>query len=257
MTSDTHSSATSPSAGTTSRTAIVTGASGGIGAAVSARLGADGYAVVVHYSGNAERAEATVKQVRAAGGRAVAVRADIADEVAVAAMFDVAEQQFGGVDVVVNCAGSMKLATVVDADLAEVDAMHRTNIRGSFVIAQQAARRVRPGGAIITFSTSVIRLSPPTYAAYAASKGAVEAMTMILAREMRGKNVTVNAVAPGPTATALFTDGKSEQAIEGAAKANPLQRLGQPEDIAEVVAFLAGPGRWVNGQVVDANGGMA
>lgn len=255
------SSAASPDATTTSaatsRTAVVTGGSGGIGAAVSTRLGADGYDVVVHYSGNAERAEATVKKVVAAGGRAVAVSADVADEVAVAAMFDVAEQQFGGVDVVVHCAGSMKLATVADADLSEVDAMHRTNIRGSFVVAQQAARRVRRGGAIITFSTSVTRLAPPTYAAYAASKGAVEAMTLILAKEMRGRDVTVNAVAPGPTATALFTSGKTEQAIAGAAQANPLERLGQPEDIAEVVAFLAGPARWVNGQVVYANGGMA
>jgi 3-oxoacyl-[acyl-carrier protein] reductase len=242
---------------TGNRVAIVTGGSRGIGAAVVRKLAQQGHDVVVGYAGNADAAEKSVAAAAEAGARAIAVRADVADEQAVAALFDEAGTAFGGVDVVVNAAGRMALATVADLDLAEFDALHRTNVRGTFVVAQQAARRVRPGGAIIAFSTSVVGLQLPTYGAYVASKAAVEGMTMILARELRGRDVTVNAVAPGPTATALFLDGKDEATVERMAKQPPLERLGRPEDIAGTVAFLAGPaGRWVNGQVVRANGGI-
>lgn len=167
------------------------------------------------------------------------------------------ERAFGGIDVVVHTAGVMVLGPVAEYDLDAFDRLTRTNVRGTFVVAQQAARRVRPGGAVVTFSTSVTRLSFPGYAAYAASKGAVEAMTLVLARELRGRDVTVNAVAPGPTATPLFLEGKDEEAIARLAAQPPLERLGTPEDIATTVAFLAGPGRWINGQVVFANGGIA
>ena len=235
------------------RVAIVTGGSRGIGRAVVSRLAADGYNVVVGYAGNAEEAEAAAREA----GTAIAVQADVADEAAVAALFDAAEETFGGVDVVVHAAGRMTLSPVAELDLDELDALHRTNIRGSFVIAQQAVRRLREGGALITFSTSVIALAFPGYAAYAASKGAVEAMTLVLARELRGRDVTANTVAPGPTATALFLDGKDDETIDRLAKQPPLERLGTPEDIAGVVAFLASPeGHWVNGQVVRANGGI-
>jgi 3-oxoacyl-[acyl-carrier protein] reductase len=241
----------------TTRVAIVTGASRGIGRAVALRLAADGYAVVLGYAGRSDLAEQAVADIEAAGGRGLAVQADVADEKAVAAMFDTAEEHFGGVDAVVNAAGQMMLSTVVDLDLAVLDTMHRTNIRGAFVVAQQAARRLRPGGSIVMFSTSVMGTKFPTYAGYTASKGAVEAMTLILARELRGRDVTVNAVAPGPTATDMFLDGKDEALIANLASQNPLERLGQPEDIARVVAFLAGgEGHWVNGQVLRANGGM-
>ena len=240
----------------TQRIAVVTGGSRGIGRAVAERLAADGQAVAIVYVGNTDEAEAAVSSITTAGGRAVAVRADVADERAVASVFDEVESTFGGVDVVVNAAGVMRLAPVADFDLAVLDSMHRTNIRGTFVVAQEAARRVRSGGAIITFSSSVNKLALPTYAAYAASKGAVDSITRVLANELRGRDITVNAVAPGPTATALFLDGKDEQTIERMAKMNPLERLGTPEAIAEVVSFLAGPGRWVNGQVLYANGGM-
>jgi 3-oxoacyl-[acyl-carrier protein] reductase len=162
------------------------------------------------------------------------------------------------VDVVVNTAGIMLLAPLAEMDLDAFDRMHRVNVRGTFVVSQLAARRLRKGGALINFSTTITRLQAPTYAAYAATKGAVEAMTLILARELRGRDVTVNAVAPGPTATPLFLDGKSEQQIKALASAAPLERLGAPEDIAESVAFLAGSGgRWTNGQVLFANGGIA
>ena len=239
------------------RVAIVTGASRGIGRAAALRLASAGYAVVLGYAGRADLAAQAVADIEVAGGRALAVRADVADATAVAAMFDAAEQHFGGIDAVVNADGQMKLSTVAELDLAELDAIHRTNIRGAFVVAQQAARRLRAGGSLVMFSTSVVGTKFPTYAAYAASKGAVEAMTLILARELRGRDVTVNTVAPGPTATDMFLDGKDEELIAHLAAQNPLERLGQPEDIARVVAFLAGPeGHWVNGQVLRANGGM-
>ena len=199
----------------------------------------------------------TVAAVLAAGGRAIAVGGDVADEIAMSAAFDAVEAEFGGIDIVVNTAGIMILAPIATLNLDDLDRMHRTNIRGTFVVSQQAARRVRSGGAIINFSTSVTRTQFPTYGAYVASKAAVESVTLTLARELRGKDITVNAVAPGPTATALFLDGKDETTIANLSKAAPLERLGQPDDIAETVAFLASPARWVNGQVIFTNGGLA
>ncbi len=242
---------------TTERVAIVTGGSGGIGRASVLRLAADGTAVVVHYNGNRKRAEETVAAVTERGGRAVAVGGDIAEEGTATALFDVAEQELGGVDVLVHTAGIMPLAPVAELDLEVFDRVQRVNVRGTFVVAKLAAQRLRPGGAIITFSTSVTRLQTPGYGAYAASKGAVEALSLILARELRGRDVTVNTVAPGPTATPLFLDGKSPELVERIASGNPFQRLGTPGDIAETVAFLAGPGRWVNGQTLFVNGGAA
>ncbi|MBM3714368.1 MAG: SDR family oxidoreductase [Actinobacteria bacterium] len=239
------------------RVAIVTGGSGGIGRASAERLAADGMAVVVHYAGNKDRADETVARITDAGGRAVAVGADIADEAQMAVVFDTAEERFGGVDVLVHTAGIMLLSPLVDLDLETFDRVQRTNVRGTFVADQLAARRVRSGGAIINFSTSVTRLQIPGYGAYAASKGAVEALTLILARELRGRDVTVNAVSPGPTATPLFFEGKSPEQIEGIAASTPMGRLGTPADIAETVSFLAGPARWVNGQVLYVNGGAA
>ncbi|MCZ4605863.1 SDR family oxidoreductase [Streptomyces sp. Lzd4kr] len=239
------------------RVALVTGGSGGIGRAVAERLASDGTAVGVHYAGNKDKADETVAAITSSGGRAVAVGGDVADEHAMSAAFDAVEQEFGGIDVVVNTAGIMILSPIATLDLDDLDRMHRTNIRGTFVVSQQAARRVRGGGAIVNFSTSVTRLQFPTYGAYVASKGAVEAMTLVLARELRGKDITVNAVAPGPTATPLFLEGKDETTIDNLSKAAPLERLGTPQDIAEAVAFLAGPARWINGQVLYANGGIA
>ncbi|GAA3860616.1 SDR family oxidoreductase [Streptomyces sp. NPDC003328] len=242
---------------TSPRVALVTGGSGGIGHAVVERLARDGFAVAVHYAGNKDRADDLVEAITADGGRAIAVGGDVADEQDMAAAFDAVEAAFGGIDVLVNTAGMMRLGPLVELDLDLLDRMHRTNIRGTFVVDQLAARRLRSGGAIINFSTSVTRAQFPNYGAYVASKAAVEAITLILARELRGRDITVNAVAPGPTATPLFLDGKDEATIDHLAKAVPLERLGRPEDIAESVAFLAGPARWVNGQVLFTNGGLA
>ncbi|MGA7809775.1 SDR family oxidoreductase [Bradyrhizobium sp.] len=239
------------------RVAIVTGASRGIGAAVAERLARDGFTVIVNYAGDTKSAEALVKTIEGSGGRALAVRADVSDAGAVKAMFDKAEAAFGGVDVLINNAGIMKLATVADSDDALFDQQIAINLKGSFNGMREAARRLRAGGRIVNFSTSVVGTRLETYSVYAATKAAVETMTAILSKEMRGRNITVNAVAPGPVATELFLTGKSQELIERLAKANPMERLGAPDDIAAVVAFLVGPdGAWVNGQVLRANGGL-
>lgn len=238
------------------RVAVVTGGSGGIGRDVVKRLAADGFSVAVHYSGSEDRAAEVVGEVASAGGSAVAVRADVADEHAVSAMFSDVTERYGGVDVVVNTAGIMILAPLAETSLETLDRTLRTNLRGTFIVSQWAAENLREGGALINFSSSVVKLALPTYAAYAASKGGVEALTPILAKEMRGRNVTVNTVAPGPTATPLFLDGKSDEQVKHMADMAPLERLGETQDVAEVVSFLAGPGRWVNGQTIYVNGGV-
>ena len=243
----------------TPRTAIVTGASRGIGAASAQRLAQDGLRGVVNYAGRAADAQTVVQAITDAGGQAIAVQADVADPAAVARLFDQALQAFGSVDVLVNNAGVMpsQLPTLANTDDATFDQLLAINLKGSFNTLREAARRMADGGRIVNFSTSVIGLALPGYAVYAATKSAVETMTNILAKELRGRQITVNAVAPGPTATALFLDGKTPELVERLAQANPMGRLGTPEDIASVVAFLAGPdGAWVNGQTLRANGGM-
>ncbi|WP_416901943.1 SDR family oxidoreductase [Micromonospora echinospora] len=240
------------------RVAIVTGGSQGIGRQIVKRLAADGYAVVLNFATSKVEAEQTVAEIVAAGGNAVAVQADVGDEFAVARLFDTAERTYGGIDVVVNSAGIVVHAPIAELDLADLDRVHRTNIRGTFVVDQQAARRVRPGGTIVNISSTTPRLSLPGYAAYAASKAAVDAITLILARELGERDVTVNAVAPGATATALFLKGKDEQTIARMAAMSPMNRLGDPTDTADLVAFLASPAaRWINGQVLYVNGAAA
>ena len=240
-----------------SKVAIVTGASRGIGAAVAERLARDGFTVVVNYSGNDAAAEALVRKIEAAGGRALSAKADVGDPQAVRGLFDAAEAAFGGIDVLVNNAGIMKLATLADSDDALFDSQVAVNLKGTFNALREASRRLRNGGRIVNFSTSVVGLRLETYGVYVATKAAVEAMTPVLAKELRGRSITVNAIAPGPAATGLFLNGKSPELIDRMSKMNPLERLGTPEDIAAAVAFLVGPdGSWINGQVLRANGGM-
>ena len=239
------------------KVAIVTGASRGIGAAIASRLARDGYAVVVNYAWNADHAKGVVAKIKAAGGKAIAAQGDISDRVAVAGVFDAAETAFGGVDVVVNNAGIMMLASIADSDEALFDRQVAVNLKGTFNSLREASKRLREGGRIVNFSSSVVGLKPETYGVYAATKAAVELITGVLAKELRGRSITVNAIAPGPTATELFFDGKSQELVEWIAKANPLERLGTPGEIAAAVAFLVGPdGGWINGQVIRANGGM-
>ena len=241
----------------TNKVAIVTGASRGIGAAVAERLAADGFTIVINYSGDTKSAEALARKIEASGGRALTAKADVSDPGAVRGMFDAAEAAFGGVDVLVNNAGIMKLAKIADSDDALFDQQVAINLKGSFNAMREAARRLRDGGRIVNFSTSVVGTRIETYGIYAATKAAIETMTSVLAKELRGRSITVNAVAPGPTATDLFLKGKSPELIERFAKMNPLERLGTPEDIAASVAFLAGPdGAWINGQTLRANGGL-
>jgi 3-oxoacyl-[acyl-carrier protein] reductase len=240
------------------KVAIVTGASGGIGRAVAIRLARDGFAVVVHYSGNAEKAEDAVAKIKVGGGRAVAVQANVANAADVERLFKNAVDTFGAIDVVVNCAGIMPLARIADGDLEVFDKVIATNLRGAFIVLVQAARHVSPGGRIIAFSTSVVALALPTYGPYIASKAGVEGLVHVLANELRGRHITVNAVAPGPVPTELFLAGKTEAQINEMSQLPPLERLGQSEDIANVVSSLAGPeGGWVNAQVLRVNGGFA
>jgi 3-oxoacyl-[acyl-carrier protein] reductase len=239
------------------KVAIVTGASRGIGAAVAERLGRDGFSVIVNYSGSVEAADALVRKIQEGGGRALAVKADVSDARAVREMFETTVAKFGGVDVLVNNAGIMAVANIADTDDASFDKQIAINLKGTFNTLREGAKRLRAGGRIINFSSSVVGLLQPTYAVYAGTKAAVEAMTSVLAKELRGRNITVNAVAPGPTATDLFLKGKPQAVIDHLAKLAPLERLGEPADIARAVSFLAGPdGAWINGQVLRANGGI-
>jgi 3-oxoacyl-[acyl-carrier protein] reductase len=239
------------------RTALVTGGTGGMGRVIASRLAADGFDVAIAYTGNVDLADATVGEIKEHGRLGAAFAADIADEAAVSALFDAVDDHFGHLDVVVHTAGINRPAVLIDLDLADFDAIHRVNVRGTFVVNQQAARRVRAQGSIVNVSTSMVRFAPPGLSAYAASKSAVDTLTRILAKELRGRDITVNAVAPGPTATAAFLASTSAEEREQLAALPPLGRLGRPEDVAGVVSFLVGPtGRWVNGQVVYANGGF-
>ncbi|WP_133646923.1 SDR family oxidoreductase [Paraburkholderia flava] len=239
------------------KVAIVTGSSRGIGAAIATRLAADGFTVVINYAGRAAEAEQLANTIEKSGGHAIAAQADVSDAAAVARLFDAAEAAYGGVDVLVNNAGIMKLASMADSDDALFDSQIAINLKGTFNTLREAARRLRNGGRIVNLSTSVVGLKLETYGVYAATKAAVETMTAILSKELRGRSITVNAVAPGPTGTDLFLNGKSPELIERMSKMNPLERLGTPADIANAVAFLAGPdGGWINGQVLRSNGGM-
>lgn len=239
------------------RVAIVTGASKGIGRAIALRLAKDGIAVVVNYATSRQAADEVVAEIQAGGGKAVAVQADIGSPTAAATLFDAAEQSFGGADILVNNAGVMRLAPLAEMDDEAFEFQLAVNLTGTFRGIREAGRRLRDGGRIINFSSSVVGAYGPAYGGYAATKAAVEALTHVASKELGRRKITVNAVAPGPVETELFMTGKSDELVQNIVKTIPLGRLGQPQDIASVVSFLAGPdGGWVNGQVLRANGGM-
>ena len=239
------------------KSVIVTGASRGIGRAVAIRLARDGFAVAVNYAGNATKAQEVVTEIKSSNGHAIAIQGDVANVSDVDSLFKKTIDAFGGINVVVNCAGIMPLSPISEGNLELFDKVIATNLRGTFVVLGKASQTVSTGGRIIAFSSSVIAMAFPTYGPYIASKAGVEGLVRVLANEMRGRSITVNAVAPGPVATELFLTGKAEEQIDQLRKLSPLERLGQPEDIANVVSFLAGPeGGWVNGQILRANGGF-
>ena len=241
------------------KVAIVTGASRGIGRAIALRLAQDGFAVTVNYASRAGDAQEVVDQIAAGGGRARAVQGDVANAADCARLFEATENAFGGVDVLVNNAGVIQPGTTLLADTSDelYERIFAINTRGTFNMLRLAATRLRQGGRIVNFSTSAIGLALPGYAVYAGAKAAIETMTNIFAKELRGKGISVTALAPGPTATELFLDGKPAELVERLAQAAPLERLGTPQDIANTVAFLVGPeGEWVNGQTLRVNGGI-
>jgi 3-oxoacyl-[acyl-carrier protein] reductase len=239
------------------KVAIVTGASRGIGRAIAKRLAADRFVVVVNYAGNIAKAEQAVDEINASGGEAIAIQGDVASAYDVKRLFEKTLQTFGQIDVVVNNAGIMSLSLITNVDVEIFDKVIATNLRGAFLMLGQAAQHVAEGGRIIALSSSVLAKFFPTYGPYIASKAGVEGLVHVLANELRGRNITVNAVAPGPVGTELFLSDKSEEQIAQLRKLAPLERLGQPEDVASVVAFLAGPdGGWINGQIVRTNGGF-
>jgi 3-oxoacyl-[acyl-carrier protein] reductase len=241
-----------------SQVAIVTGASRGIGAAVARRLASDGFAVAINYASSSKEAEALVAELSAQGAKAIAVKADVANAGEVRTMFEITEQQLGKIDVLVNNAGVLKTVPLADTSDALYDQTFDINVRGTFNTLREAAGRMNEGGRIVNSSSTTLGLNMPGYAVYNATKAAVEAFTHVFAKELRGRHITVNAVAPGPIATSLFLDGKTEEQIRTFANMPPLQRLGQPEDIASVVSFLASADAgWVNGQILRANGGVA
>lgn len=243
---------------TSRRVALVTGGSRGIGAAIALRLARDGHAVAINYASSATAAEALAEQIRQAGGQAAALRADVSDPGQANALFEAAEAALGRIDVLVNSAGVLHVQPLAQTSDEQYEQMFNINTRGTFNMLRAAATRLADEGRVINLSSTTIALNLPGYAAYIGSKAAVEGFTRVFAKELRGRRVTVNAVAPGPVATELFMTGKSPELIEHYAKLPPLERLGQPDDIAGVVAFLAGPdGGWINGQVLRANGGVA
>ncbi|NYT84304.1 SDR family oxidoreductase [Pollutimonas harenae] len=240
------------------RTAIVTGASRGIGRDIALRLAADGFQVAVNYSGNAGKAQEVVAAIEAAGGAAIAVQADVSQVEDVRRLFATTKEAFGTISAVVHSAGVMPLAPITPDGIETFDHAVQINLRGAFLVLGQAAEYLEAGGRIVALSTSVIAKSFPQYGPYIAAKAGVEGLVRVLANELRGRNITVNAVAPGPVATELFFDGKTDEQIAQLGKLAPLERLGQPEDIARVVSFLVGAdGGWVNAQTVRANGGFA
>jgi 3-oxoacyl-[acyl-carrier protein] reductase len=242
---------------TENRVAIVTGGSRGIGRAIAERLAADGFAVAVNYAGNKIKAEETVAAIKAAGGKAVAIAGDVSKEADVAKIYEGTKSAFGRVDVVVNNAGIMSLAAIAEGKIEEFDRIVSINLRGMYLMMWQAAKHLVRGGRFVAISTGVIGRSLPAYGAYIASKLGVEGLVRVFANELRGHNITVNGIAPGPVATELFLSGKSDELIAQFAKGPPLERLGEPADIAKAVSFLVGPdGDWVNGQILRVNGGL-
>jgi len=242
--------------GLNSKVAIVTGAARGIGRAIALRLAKDGAAIIVNYSGSVQHAQETVGLIEQSGSRAVAVQADVSKVGDVKRLFDTCFEKFGRLEILVNNAGVMFTKPVVEVGEEEFDRIFAVNVKGTFLCCQQAAKRMAEGGRIVNFSSSTTAMMLPGYAAYVATKGAVEQFSHVLAKELGSKKITVNVMSPGPTDTELFSQGKSEEQKQRFAQMAALGRLGQPQDIADVVALLVSEdAHWITGQNIRANGG--
>lgn len=240
------------------KVAIVTGSSRGIGKAIAQRLSDEGAAVVVNYAGSSDKAQEVVEQIEAKGGSAIALQADVSKTAEIQRLFDQTIEKFGKVDILVNNAGIILYKLLTDVTEADFDKIFAINVKGTFFACQQAAQRMADGGRIINFSSSTTAMMLPTYSAYVATKGAVEQITRVLAKELGGRGITVNVISPGPTGTELFMTGKTEEQINSIAQMAALGRLGEVQDIADVVAFLVSDdARWITGQNIRVNGGAA
>ncbi|QEC42026.1 SDR family oxidoreductase [Pseudobacter ginsenosidimutans] len=237
---------------------LVTGASRGIGASVAKELAKGGAKLIVNYAGGKAEAEKTVEEIKAAGGDAIALQADVSKSADVSRLFDEAIAHYGRIDVLVNNAGIMITKLLKDTTDEEFTQQFDVNVRGTFNTLREAATKLADKGTIINFSSSTTRLMLPGYGTYVATKGAVEQMTRVFAKEMGARGITVNAVLPGPVNTELFTQGKSAELISRLASLNAFNRIGEPDDIAKVVVFLAGDeAKWISGQTIGINGAMA
>lgn len=240
------------------KVAIVTGASRGIGRAIALKLAGNGASIIVNYAGNAQKAQQTVEEIKVLGVEAHPIQADVSKISEIKKLFDQTIKQFGKVDILVNNAGINIYKPIIEVTEEDFDKIFDINVKGTYFACQQAALRMADSGRIINFSSSTTAMMLPTYSAYVATKGAVEQMTRVLAKELGSKGITVNVVSPGPTDTELFREGKSEEAINRFAQMAALGRLGQVQDIADVVAFLASDdARWITGQNIRVNGGIA
>lgn len=244
------------STSTYGKVALVTGSSRGIGRAIAKRLGDDGARVVVNYRADEESAARVVEEIESAGSSALAVRADVADPASLRGLFDATEARFGGIDLVVNNVATARFAPLRDTTDEDFETMLATNVRSGFVALREAARRVRDGGRIVVVSAGVTLTNAPTTGIYAAGKAAVEQLAKVLAKELGPRGITVNNVLPGATRTDALARGVSTDVVERAVANTPLGRLGEPDDIADIVAFLASDeARWITGQSVAAGGG--
>ncbi|MEG4107896.1 SDR family oxidoreductase [Microcoleus sp. S13_C5] len=240
------------------KVAIVTGASRGIGRAIALRLSQEGASVVVNYARGAEQAKDVVSAIEAAGGKALAVQADVSKTAEIRDLFDRTQETYSQVDILVNNAGVILYKPVAEVTEAEFDNLFAINVKGTFFACQEAAKRMAEGGRIVNFSSSTTAIMLPTYGVYVATKGAVEQLTRSLAKELGDRQITVNVISPGPTDTELFTVGKTAEQIQRFTQMTALGRLGKVEDIADVTAFLCSEqARWITGQNIRVNGGIA
>lgn len=240
----------------TGKVAIVTGASRGIGSAIAKQLAGLGAKVVVNYSNSAPQAAQVVQEIIDAGGVAVAIQADVSKLADVERLFTDSLAQFGKIDILINNAGVILYKLLADVTEADYDRLFGINVKGTYFACQQAMKHMANGGRIVNFSTSVVGAMLPTYSVYAATKGAVEQISRQLAKEFGPKNITINTLSPGPVRTELFSADKTEEQMAAIAKMNAFGRLGEPEDIANVISFLVSDqSGWVTGQTLRVNGG--